>query len=304
MDRRIKAFLAIAETGSLTAAARALNITQPALTKTLRSLERDMGAALFDRWARGSTLTPAGNVLLEQARSMDRSWRSAAEEIRAISSGRLERLRIGAGPAYHPRIVPMLICRLAAEFPETRIEMDAGVNDSEMPRLIAGEIDLLLGAIEGEAPQDIGRHRLLDIETAVFARCDHPLATGASVSPRELAAATWLIYKKDELVQAHINAYLAAAGCGEARVGVQIGALTSGFEVVAASDYLTAAPRQLEALARQYGLARLRCADPLWRFRSGACYRKSSLAYPIVGRSIALLEEICAEEWIRDAAQD
>src|SRR5688572_24561658 len=128
MDRRINAFLAIAEAGSFTAAAKALNITQPALTKTLRSLETDLGAALLKRGARGSTLTSAGATLLAQATTMRRAWRSAREEIRALASGQMERLRIGAGPAYHPQIVPGLICALRQEFPATRIEMDTGVN--------------------------------------------------------------------------------------------------------------------------------------------------------------------------------
>jgi DNA-binding transcriptional LysR family regulator len=149
VDRRINAFLAIAEAGSLTAAAKALNVTQPALTKTLRSLETDLGAALLKRGARGSSLTAAGETLLAQATAMRRAWRSAREEIRAQVSGQLERLRIGAGPAYHPEIVPRLICALRQEFPATRIEMDTGVTGSEMPRLITGEIDLLLGHSRG-----------------------------------------------------------------------------------------------------------------------------------------------------------
>lgn len=294
MDRRVKAFLAIAEAGSLTAAARILNITQPALTKTLRSLERDMGAPLFDRRAHGSTLTPAGEVLLTQAKSMRRAWNSAREEIRAITAGRLDTFRISAGPAYHPLIVPKLLCRLTGEFPETRIEMDTGVNDSEMPKLIAGEIDMMLGAFDGRLPDEIGRHFLLDIETAIYARAKHPLTTLQTVDAASLGNARWLVYKKDDMVHAQINAYLAAAGCPESRIVAQVGALTSGFEMVSGSDLLMSAPQLVADLAARYGLVALRCRDPIWLFRSGACFRRASLAYPIVRRSLDLLGELCA----------
>lgn len=293
MDRRINAFLAIAEAGSLTAAARSLNITQPALTKTLRSLETDLGAALLTRGARGSSLTGAGETLLMQATTMRRAWRAAREEIRALSSGQLERLRIGTGPAYHPEIVPKLICALRQEFPATRLEMDTGVNDSEMPRLIGGEIDLLLGAFQGPVPETIGRRALLDVETLVFVRAGHPFAKKRSVDASDLADAAWLVYKKDDMVHARINAWLATAECGEANIVVQAGALTSGFEIVAGSDLLMSGPRQVEALARRYRLVPLRIADTIWKFHSGACFRKASLAYPILRRSLDLLEGIC-----------
>jgi DNA-binding transcriptional LysR family regulator len=294
MDRRINAFLAIAETGSLTAAAKALNVTQPALTKTLRSLETDLGAVLLTRGARGSSLTGAGETLFVQATTMRRAWRSAREEIRAQASGQLERLRIGAGPAYHPEIVPRLICALRHEFPATRIEMDTGVTDSEMPRLIAGDIDLLFGAFQGAAPPTIGRRALLDVETLIFARAGHPLARKRKVEAADLCDAAWLVYKKDDMVHARINAWLATAECGEANIVVQAGALTSGFEIVAGTDLLMSGPRQVEALARRYRLTPLRIGDTIWKFRSGACFRKASLAYPIVRRSLELLDGICA----------
>ncbi|PSH62954.1 hypothetical protein CU102_24795 [Phyllobacterium brassicacearum] len=294
MDRRVKVFLTIAETGSLTATACALNITQPALTKTLRSLECDLGAPLFDRHARGCSLTWAGEVLLAQAKSMQRAWNSAKEEIRAITAGRLDTFRIGAGPAYHPLIVPQLLCRLTGEFPETRIEMDTGVNDSEMPKLIAGDIDLLLGSLDGQPPDNIERLWLLDVETAIYVRSEHPLAARDDIDPLSLSEAVWLVYKKDDMVHARINTYLAAAGCRETRIAVQVGALTSGFEIVRGTDLLMSAPRQVEAIARQYGLVPLRYAETIWTFRSGACFRNASLAYPIVRRSLSLLSDLCA----------
>jgi DNA-binding transcriptional LysR family regulator len=294
MDRRLGVFLAVVEAGSLTAAARRLCVTQPALTKSLRSLEGELGALLFARKARGVSLTAAGAVLLARASSMRRTWQSAREELRAMSSADLDVFRIGAGPAYHPVIVPRLASRLLAEFPDTRIEMDTGVNDSEMPRLVAGEIDLMLGAFDGPIPEGLERRVLLDIETVIYARSSHPLTRLANVDVAALGDARWVVYKKDDMVHARINAWLAAAGCPSARIVVRVGALGSGFEIVGGSDFLMSAPRQVAGLAARYGLVALPCVDPIWRFRSGACLRSASLAYPIVRRSLEILGELCA----------
>lgn len=294
MDRRLSVFLAVAESGSLTAAARQLCVTQPALTKSLRSLEAELGALLFERKARGVSLTAAGEVLLARASSMRRAWQSAREELRAASSAALDSFRIGAGPAYHPVIVPRLASRLLAEFPDTRIEMDTGVNDSEMPRLVSGEIDLMLGAFDGPLPEGLERRFLLGIETAIYVRSEHPLTRLPSVDAADLGDARWLVYKKDDMVHARINAWLAAAGCPSARIVVQAGALGSGFEIVGCSDLVMSAPFLVAGLAARYGLVALRCRDTIWRFRSGACFRSASRAYPIVRRSLELLGDLCA----------
>jgi len=294
MDRRLSVFLAVVEAGSLTAAAKLLFLTQPALTKSLRSLESELGTVLLERKARGVSLTASGEVLFARAASMRRVWQSACEELRATSSADLDIFRIGAGPAYHPVIVPRLACRLITEFKDTRIEMDTGVNDSEMPRLIAGEIDLMLGAFDGPLPEGLERRFLLDIETAVYVRSEHPLTRLRSVDAAALGDARWLVYKKDDMVHARINAYLAAAGCPDARIVVQVGALGSGFEIVAGSDLLMSAPLLVAGLAARYGLVALPCQDAIWRFRSGACFRSASHAYPIVRRSLELLGELCA----------
>ena len=294
MDRRLRVFLAVIEAGSLTAAARQLCVTQPALTKSLRALEADLGTRLLERRARGISLTPAGAVLLSRATSMRRIWQSAREELRALGDGNLDVFRIGAGPAYHPVIVPRLASRLVSEFPGTRIELDTGVNDSEIPRLMAGEIDLMLGAFDGPPPEEVERRFLLEIETAIFVRAGHRLSRLPVVDSASLGNTDWVVYKKDEMVQTRINAYLAAAGCPQARIVVQVGALTSGFELVGRSDLLISAPHLLDDFAARYGLVALPCRDSIWRFRSGAYFRTASRGYPIIRRSLDILEELCA----------
>src|SRR5438874_140897 len=81
----LRSFLAVARTGNLSAAARELSVSQPALTKSVRKLEQQVGVTLFDRRARGMALTPSGTALLAHARLIETQCRFADAEIAAIS---------------------------------------------------------------------------------------------------------------------------------------------------------------------------------------------------------------------------
>jgi DNA-binding transcriptional LysR family regulator len=290
MHRRQHAFLAIARSGSLTAAARALHVTQPALTKTLRLLEREMGARLFERSPRGMRLTAAGQVLFKAAVGMEFAWHSAREEMAAMSHGHLEVFRIGAGPAYHPEIVPRVLGALSKEFPRTHLEMEAGVNDSELPRLIDGSIDIMLGAIDLQARPGIQTYPLMTIETRIFARAGHPLAQ-VEAKAEGLSAASWVVYNRDAMVHERIAAYLAARGLPSPRIAVEVGALMSGFNILRDTDLLMSAPGHLGAISSECGLVPLTLDEPIWRFTSGAMIRASMRGVPILRRCLELLEE-------------
>src|SRR5205814_3550626 len=101
----LRSFLAVARAGNLSAAARDLSVSQPALTKSVRKLEQQFGVALFDRRARGMALTPNGAALLAHARLIEAQCRFADAEIEALAQGEGGIIRIGAGPYWGPRLV-------------------------------------------------------------------------------------------------------------------------------------------------------------------------------------------------------
>ena len=106
MDRKIRAFLAIVDEGTITGAANRIGLAQPSLTKFLQRLETELGARLFERKTRGIELTTFGEKFLVRARRIEAEYRFAFEEIAAMKHGGLPVLRIGAGPLYHMLHVP------------------------------------------------------------------------------------------------------------------------------------------------------------------------------------------------------
>lgn len=289
MDRNLRAFLAVVRHGNLTAAADAIGLTQPALTKSIRRLEDSVGAPLFERSTKGMILNDTGLIFLERARAIETHWSQAREEIDAQSDGHLRDFRIAAGAAYHMRIAPLLVRQLAAEFPQTRLSLDFDVAGAMLPLLQNGEIHLLLGAFVHETPEGLMNEKLTEVVTGVICCRHNPLARLDSVPPAALDGRKWLIYKRDTFMYQRLAAYCLQHQLSPPQVAVEIDAMASGMVVARGTDLLIAAPTTLLPMAQEAGMVLLPLQEPLWQFPSGAWMRRSTRGYPILRRSLEIL---------------
>ena len=294
MDRKLTAFLAVARVGNLTLAADRIGLTQPALTKTIRRLESELGARLFDRSARGMVLTDVGELFMRHARAIEGHWGQAREEAHARSGGEPGELRIAAGSAYHLRIVPLLIRQLSTEFPETRFRLDVDVAGASVPRLLSGDLHLLLGAFVQEVPEGLVTEKLLDVVSAAICCLGDPLARLDRVPPEALRDRRWVIYGRDTLMRERLTEYFLRFQMPLPRMVIEVDALASTLLAVSGTPYLTAAPTTIGAMAAASGLKVLPMEYPLWSFPSGAWMRRSTVEYPILRRALAILRELCA----------
>lgn len=295
MDRKITAFLAVARLGNLTLAADRIGLTQPALTKTIRRLEAELGAKLFVRTARGMALTDLGELFMGHARAIESHWMQAREEADARTSGEITDLRIAAGSAYHMRIVPLLIRALSAEFPETRFQVDVDVAATSLPRLTSGELHLLLGAFVHEVPEGFVTEKLLDVVSWPICWRDDPLASLDRVPPDALRDRRWVIYRRDTLMRERLTEYCLRFRMPSPQVIIEVDALASTFLAVAGTPYLTAAPMTIAPLAELAGLKVVPVDPPLWNFPSGAWMRRATAEYPIIRRALEILRELCSD---------
>jgi LysR family transcriptional regulator, regulator of abg operon len=190
---QIRDFLAVAETGSLRGAARSLGLTQPALTKSLRQLEGELGAVLFTRSVRGIVLTPLGKSFLARARSIDRDLRQAREEIAQFRGTGEGSLSVGASTAPAIGVLPSAAIQLRAAWPRAHIR----ISDTSFPHVLAdlreGRFDLALSPRFGPMPVPSAEFvvkPLFENEVVVAARKGHPQARAKSL--RELVSTEWL----------------------------------------------------------------------------------------------------------------
>lgn len=143
----LSVFHAIAETGSITAAARKLHISQPALSRELRMFEERQGVVLFERRPRGMRLTQAGEVLMEHARRLFAIEHAAELALREEAGARRGRLSIGASNTIGTYLLPRIMTQLRKQRPEVQLTLFVGNTE----QVSEGVLDLrfMIGFIEG-----------------------------------------------------------------------------------------------------------------------------------------------------------
>lgn len=296
MDRNLRAFLAVARSGNLTSAADQIGLTQPALTKTIRRVEIDFGAKLFERTTRGMILTEAGKLLRERCETIELHYRQGREEISLLKSGALREFRIAAGVAYHVSIAPDLVKRLSMEFPEMRFVLQFQVAGQAVPRLIAGEIELLLGALDKLPGEGLETLPLLNVEMLIYACRESALGRNRQVAPADLAGKKWVVYQRDSFMASRLNSYAAENMLPEPSVVMEIDSLLASFRAVRGTEYVTAAASVVRKSAEEEGLKLLNLDRGIWYFSSGATYRRSLRNYPIMRRALEILQELTQQE--------
>ena len=151
---QLKAFLETAETGSLSAAARKLGLTQPTLSRQVAAIEQCMGVTLFERVGKTMALTPTGLDLLEHARAMG----AAAEALGLAATGRSEAVggvvSISATDAVAAHLLPPLVRQLREQEPGIAIEV---ISTNAMSDLLRREADIAIRHAKPEQPDLIAR---------------------------------------------------------------------------------------------------------------------------------------------------
>jgi len=148
--RQLQLFLAVAERLNLSQAAEAMGITQPGLSKSMHRLHRALGTRLYHRRGRGIELTEAGRAFVRHAKLVETQLADARAEVVGIADGKWGHARIGAGPSWLSRHLPVTISRIMSRHPNIRFTVDTGFPDKLIGRLRLGELDIVIGSAAGK----------------------------------------------------------------------------------------------------------------------------------------------------------
>lgn len=143
----VETIVAIAEAGSLRAAARAIQKSQPALTKTLKQAEEELGAKIFTRAARGVEPTEIGRRIIARARTISAEFRKLDEDIRQTLGDGSGSLHVTVSPLAAVRIVPKVMDRFRRQFPNVHLQVAGGHPPTALAILRSGETDLVIGPV-------------------------------------------------------------------------------------------------------------------------------------------------------------
>lgn len=189
--RELEVFVAVAEQGTVTAAADSVALTQSAASQALAALETGLTARLFDRVGRRLVLNEYGRLLLPRARAM----LDAAQDMqRLFDSHAALHVRVGASSTIANYLLPVQIARFQQQHPQARVEMMVA-NTADIIEAVAGfKVDM--GFIEGPCHHpDIVVEPWQEDTLVVFTAATHPLAQGA-VSLSQLAQALWVLRER------------------------------------------------------------------------------------------------------------
>ncbi len=181
----LRSLLAVADHRAISAAARALFVTQPALSRRLQLLEDELGAPLFARSRRGVALTEAGRVATQDAREIVARYELMKERIRAEESLSAGLVRVGGGATAVSFIVPRAIAVFQKQHPGVRFQVvEQGSRDVETD-VIAERLDLGVVTLPTRT-RDVDVRPLTEDRIVLVASATHPLAKKKRIEARDL----------------------------------------------------------------------------------------------------------------------
>jgi LysR family transcriptional regulator, regulator of abg operon len=262
-DHQLKALVQVAEQGSIRGAARALHLSQSALTKALRELEADLGAELLVRSYKGVEFTPAGQALLTRARLALSTLEKARDEIRWLRGGAGIQVTAGVTPAIAATVLPRVLNEFEREQPDASLTLVEGMLTNVLPGLMEGRIDFAIALAEPDAlPYEIAFEPLARIRAEPAARQGHPLLTASDWS--QMAEARWVLNLATGSLAHQLVTWLDGQGISLSRHAVRCDSPTLMTELMRRTDLVGFGPRTLfqDPLFGQ-GLARFASLPPV-----------------------------------------
>ena len=282
-ERQLRAFMAVAKTGTLGRAAKIANLTQPSLSRLIQGMELRLDHRLFDRGTKGMALTVAGELLRAHTSLLLFEMDAARAELDALRGLRRGTVRIGGVAAVMRTLVARSIGTLLAEAPMLSVETHETV-DSELPgALLQRHIDLAVSADPLDDPevQSIGICDYQD-RFAAFCAVDNPLPDRPDLE--RLAREGWVMPPRGATPRQIFEDILRSHGLGPAHVPVESTSVEMMIAVAGASDLLCWLPEPLVAAHLGDGFLRKLDAPALVRQRSFHLYRRRSGSLPEAAR--------------------
>lgn len=212
--RHILAFVETVQRGSLKAAADHSHLTQPAISKTLKDLERILGTRLLHRDRGGLDLTPEGAVFLQFAEQSLIALGQGITSLEALGTGTAAPLRIGTLPSVAADLLPDVILRFNALAPATPITVEDGPISALIDQLRSGDLDLVVGRMgRPEAMTGLSFTQLYAEQVVFVAAPNHPLA--GCDDPAAIAGALVLSPPKGAAIRPLVDRFLIGNGISE-----------------------------------------------------------------------------------------
>ncbi|WP_303761570.1 LysR substrate-binding domain-containing protein [Sphingobium yanoikuyae] len=250
---QVRAFVALARSGSYAAAAVATGVAEPSLHRAVGDLGLALGQRLVDRRGRGVMLTRAGTVLAQRLRLALAELRQGLEDLADLRGQEGGRILVGAMPLSRARLIPDAIARFRADFPLVDISVHEGSHAELVGPLRDGEIDMMVGALRDPAMAlDLTQRPLFEDRPTILARHGHALAAGWDADA--LRRYPWILPPEGTPLRQLWQAMFAALGGDLPAVPIECGSVMTIRQLLVGGEYLTLLSHDQLALELEAGL--------------------------------------------------
>lgn len=288
---QIRDFVAVVDSGSIRAAARKLGVTQPAITKSVRSLETELHLRLIQRSFQGIVPTAAGRAFFARARVAHAELLKAKEE--AAQEGGLDAgsVAFGVGPTAGFMIVPEAVARFREEFPEARLRIVGGFTHSLLPLVRDETLDFAIGTRpDSKLAPAIAFRPLFRHDFVVVARKGHPLRNARSLA--QLADADWINFHSWDAEGGPLARAFASAGLSIPKKVIRCESYPTTIGLIARSDALGIESRRMleGSFAKDY-LQAIEVDEQMPSHTAGIFLRADS---PLTKRALTMTKAVTA----------
>ena len=229
-SRQIRAFVAVARRGNFTLGAKDVFLTQSAVSHAIKSLEEDVGVQLFQRVGRRAVLTPAGERLLQYCEEILHKMQDARMELSRLQEIARPGLRIGAPMTICQHLLPRVLRRVQADFPDFGLRVETGDNPQLLAQLLSGRIDLAI-MVEPDRRPDLVFEPLFRDEMCFVMPPSHPWAELADIPLEDVRTMPLIVPNKSTRTHQLVMGYFRAARVAVERC-IELGSIESIKELV------------------------------------------------------------------------
>lgn len=253
-EKHLAQLAAVIEAGGVTEGANLLGLSQPAVSRTLSTLEKRLGEPLFIPGRRPLTPTILGRQLAAHGKVILEAGRKATEAVIGFRSGSTGTVRIAGVPFFMDAVISRTIGQFQVKWPDIRVDQSYGNLPEFQAGLRSGQLDLAicpLGVVE--AGSELEFTEILPGRNVVAARARHPLFKKKSVTSNDLLRYPWIAPLPGSPLLADIHSILLSIGMSEVNVRYSGGSLMSVLNYIEETDALTVLPQSVLFTFRHTG---------------------------------------------------
>ncbi len=294
--KHLRHFVAVVDCGTLSGASSILHLTQPALTRSIKTLEHQLEAELLERRARGVVPTEAGARLYTRAKTILNEAARTAEDVSATARGARGKLSIGVAAMFSGEVIAAVLAHLKKAAPDLTVHVLEGFFEDLVDNLKTAQVEAVFTNFPpGLTDPELTFEPIITVQSRFVVSAKHPLASNKHVSMSEIAKVQMALVRQAHMTTL-VSELFAAQDVGLSRPAIETNALQLLRSLVLSGDYISLLPDHiLEDDVEAGRIVRLNVEGTPLQRASGLVLRNQETQRPAVSHFAAAARAALAD---------